>query len=75
MIYECPMCFGKPLCQPLARTYDGPCDYCGGDGLVDTESVCKCGRPGIRLVEGVMVCTRFTCITAILDKKKGVVKT
>ena len=61
MIKPCPMCYGRQVNNVFARTFNGPCSYCGGRGQVNTDAVCRCGRPAVQLVKKHMVCTRIDC--------------
>lgn len=71
MLVKCPMCQGHPVNTVLSRILNAPCDFCGGKGQVDTVSVCRCGRPAIRLIEEAKICTRFACLNEVLEEKKA----
>jgi ferredoxin-thioredoxin reductase catalytic subunit len=67
MIEPCPLCKGRLTNSPKARISNPPCDYCAGHGMVDTDRVCKCGRPAVLVTNGQMHCTLFACGRAILE--------
>lgn len=69
MIRLCPMCQGRPVNYPMTRVKNPPCDFCGGQGEVNTELSCKCGRPATRKTNGINHCTRFECGKAALEHK------
>lgn len=68
MLRPCPMCHGRPVNNVFARLSNGPCTYCGGLGCVDTEAVCKCGRPAVIKIKDTKVCTRFECGKELLER-------
>ncbi len=61
MTKPCPMCKGRTPNNVFARLISGPCDYCGGKGVLETEKICKCGRPAVFETKGILHCTRVTC--------------
>jgi hypothetical protein len=58
MIVTCPNCNGRSPVNPFEQKADDVCSMCFGDGLVDTENICNCGRAA-RL--GEATCGRVTC--------------
>ena len=66
---SCPMCRGRLVNKPLARLMNPPCDYCGGKGEVDTDLICNCGRPAVKLVNEQHVCTRYECGKQAIEGK------
>ena len=69
MISPCPLCKGRPINNVMARFANGPCEFCAGCGTVDTDLMCKCGKPGVKKLNGIDICTRFECGKAALEKK------
>jgi hypothetical protein len=67
---KCPMCFGRPINDVMARISSRPCSFCGGLGVLNTEASCKCGRPAVRKLNSVGICTRFECGRAVLEATK-----
>jgi hypothetical protein len=65
----CPMCKGRPVNQIHARIGSAPCDLCNGMGVLNTEAMCKCGRPAVVKLNGVEICTRWQCGKALLEQK------
>lgn len=62
----CPMCKGRHPNNVFARILSTPCDFCGGLGVLDTESSCKCGRPAVRKLNENKICTRYECAKEVL---------
>ena len=55
MIIKCPECKGFKFSSL------GWCSICDGQGTVDDEHVCECGRPAIKFVRGTWVCVSLEC--------------
>ena len=72
MIVPCPICKGNPLAvtNPFEQYMDWPCQTCLGKGTVDTEMQCACGRPAVRDVGTIMVCSNSDCIDTALGKQE-----
>ena len=66
MIATCPQCKDRPVVSPSVQLLDMPCDMCDGEGFVDTECVCECGRPAVRVIADTMTCTKWECIELAL---------
>jgi hypothetical protein len=47
--------------DPKAHKTVGKCWLCNDNKVVDTEKICKCGRPVSRVVNKVMICTLMMC--------------
>lgn len=69
----CPMCKGRPVTTMESRVKDQPCELCGGQGWVDPDRICTCGRPAVILIgKDKYTCTRNACIaTAIGPQPAG----
>lgn len=64
----CPMCKGRPVTTMQSRIKDSPCELCGGDGVVDPDRMCKCGRPAVVPIgNDKYTCTRGQCIEKALN--------
>jgi hypothetical protein len=70
MLRLCPFCRGHQPNQVSARLMSRPCELCGGKGVVDTEAMCDCGRPSVKKMNGILVCTRFECEKAAFEASK-----
>jgi hypothetical protein len=71
MLRLCPLCRGRQPNNVFARILSRDCELCGGKGIVDTDSVCGCGRPCVRKLNGIEICTRWECEKAVLDAAKS----
>lgn len=65
----CPMCCGRQRNYVLARLISKECDFCGGKGTVDNEQICRCGRPAVQKINGLLACTRYDCRKLALGAK------
>lgn len=64
---KCPMCKGRPVTTMESHIKDRECELCGGQGALDPDVVCKCGRPAVVPVGvGKFTCTRSACIEKAL---------
>lgn len=61
-ITECPVCQGRPVNHPKSWRQSGPCELCGGRGVVDPDKICGCGRPVVGTIEGKGVCSYISCV-------------
>lgn len=63
----CPMCKSRPVTTMETHIKDRMCELCGGQGWVDNEKQCKCGRPAVvKVKENTFTCTRNACIEKAL---------
>jgi hypothetical protein len=67
---KCPMCLGHEPNNVHARVSNPPCSYCGGRGVLNTEVMCRCGRPGIRKLNDVSICGSYECGKRVLEATK-----
>ena len=49
-----------PYCRGFGSHNGIPCDRCM-NGMVDTESICECGRPAIHQAGAELVCASDKC--------------
>lgn len=60
MIKPCPLCRGRKfIVASVGEDFD--CVYCANSGTVDTDKVCGCGKPGVRLVDEFVICMSNLC--------------
>jgi hypothetical protein len=69
MTVVCPACLGRFTLESRFHQTDGKCFLCGDNKTIDTEVVCECGRPAIRIVNKMMVCTFAMCEKRAMEKK------
>lgn len=65
------MCHGRGVNNVKAQFMNPACDLCGGRGTVDTEKICKCGRPAIRIVGNEEICTHIMCFNRVQPSKEA----
>lgn len=70
-VVVCPICDGKPVCNPFEQKADRPCSMCNGRGVVNLAKYCTCGRPAVMMVADKIVCTTLLCHKEALDAQKG----
>lgn len=68
----CPMCRGRQTNNVFARIISGPCDYCGGQGKLETNRMCECGRPAVKRTNEIWHCARLQCGEQALKGQKNV---
>ena len=50
-----------PSCRGHGFESHKPCILCAGRSFVDTEQVCTCGRPAVKIAGGTVVCFSDYC--------------
>jgi hypothetical protein len=65
MRIPCPQCQGHGFNSHL------PCVLCDGRSFVDSEQVCDCGRPAVRIAGDSLVCFSAYCYDKAIEPKKS----
>lgn len=69
-IVTCPKCRGTGfISQQSAAKREPFCNMCSGFKKVNTDIMCKCSRPAIQKINGLLVCTREDCVKRATDGK------
>lgn len=71
MIVECPECRGKAHSSVFGFFGMEACRMCNDEHVIDTERVCECGRPAVRVVDNENICLRKPCLERVLRGHKA----
>lgn len=63
MRIPCPQCQGHGFNSHL------PCVLCDGRSFVDTEQICACGRPAVKIAGDTVVCFSSYCYDKAIEPK------
>lgn len=63
MRIPCPSCQGHGFNSHL------PCVMCDGRSFVDTEQICACGRPAVKIAGDTIVCFSSYCYDKAIEPK------
>lgn len=67
----CPTCAGRFFLSPKSHFHCGKCPMCDDNKWIDPEIVCQCGRPAVKIVNGILICTLAICNKRATDAVKS----